>query len=135
MVPASSRGPAPHRSLESGRPEAAGAGAKPPLQALLQRWDAGLRTWCTSRPFPAAAELVFCPAPGRDKNIPAGLQSMNQAPQRRFAKGVQYKMETVIPGDWNTSKMALWHHLQGRPFMEEAVLSTQESKVPPGRPW
>ncbi|XP_053940471.1 rab-like protein 6 isoform X3 [Cuculus canorus] len=26
----------------------------------------------------------------RDKNIPAGLQSMNQALQRRFAKGVQY---------------------------------------------
>lgn len=29
----------------------------------------------------------------RDKNIPAGLQSMNQALQRRFAKGVQYNSE------------------------------------------
>lgn len=30
----------------------------------------------------------------RDKNIPAGLQSMNQALQRRFAKGVQYNSES-----------------------------------------
>lgn len=30
----------------------------------------------------------------RDKNIPAGLQSMNQTLQRRFAKGVQYNSES-----------------------------------------
>lgn len=29
----------------------------------------------------------------RDRNIPAGLQSMNQSLQRRFAKGVQYNSE------------------------------------------
>ncbi|XP_046949755.1 rab-like protein 6 isoform X3 [Lynx rufus] len=41
--------------------------------------------------FSALKKLVGSEqAPGRDKNIPAGLQSMNQALQRRFAKGVQY---------------------------------------------
>lgn len=44
--------------------------------------------------FSALKKLVGSePAPGRDKNIPAGLQSMNQALQRRFAKGVQYNSE------------------------------------------
>lgn len=77
------------------------------------------RTWCEVRFATAAAELAGQPrlqaslartssrnmfsalkklvgseqAPGRDKNIPAGLQSMNQALQRRFAKGVQYNSE------------------------------------------
>ncbi|XP_057275263.1 rab-like protein 6 isoform X3 [Pezoporus wallicus] len=41
--------------------------------------------------FSALKKLVGSEqAPVRDKNIPAGLQSMNQALQRRFAKGVQY---------------------------------------------
>uniref|UniRef100_A0A8C3I2J8 RAB, member RAS onco family like 6 n=1 Tax=Chrysemys picta bellii TaxID=8478 RepID=A0A8C3I2J8_CHRPI len=41
--------------------------------------------------FSALKKLVGSDqAPVRDKNIPAGLQSMNQALQRRFAKGVQY---------------------------------------------
>lgn len=31
----------------------------------------------------------------RDKNIPAGLQSMNQSLQRRFAKGVQYNSKCL----------------------------------------
>ncbi|XP_071430307.1 rab-like protein 6 isoform X2 [Pithys albifrons albifrons] len=35
----------------------------------------------------------------RDKNIPAGLQSMNQALQRRFAKGVQYNRKCKKRGD------------------------------------
>lgn len=44
--------------------------------------------------FSALKKLVGSePAPGREKNIPAGLQSMNQALQRRFAKGVQYNSE------------------------------------------
>lgn len=44
--------------------------------------------------FSALKKLVGSEqAPGRDKNIPAGLQSMNQALQRRFAKGVQYNSE------------------------------------------
>nr|XP_039317325.1 LOW QUALITY PROTEIN: rab-like protein 6 [Saimiri boliviensis boliviensis] len=79
--------------------------------------------------FSALKKLVGSEqAPGRDKNIPAGLQSMNQALQRRFAKGVQYNMKIVIRGDRNTGKTALWHRLQGRPFMEEYI-PTQEIQV------
>lgn len=45
--------------------------------------------------FSALKKLVGSEQPpGRDKNIPAGLQSMNQALQRRFAKGVQYNSES-----------------------------------------
>ena len=32
----------------------------------------------------------------RDRHIPAGLQSMNQSLQRRFAKGVQYNSEQFL---------------------------------------
>ncbi len=32
----------------------------------------------------------------RDRNIPAGLQSMNQSLQRRFAKGVQYNSKSFM---------------------------------------
>ncbi|XP_054980075.1 rab-like protein 6 isoform X2 [Sorex araneus] len=79
--------------------------------------------------FSALKKLVGSePAPGRDKHIPAGLQSMNQALQRRFAKGVQYNMKIVIRGDRNTGKTALWHRLQGQAFVEEYI-PTQEIRV------
>lgn len=79
--------------------------------------------------FSALKKLVGSePAPGREKNIPAGLQSMNQALQRRFAKGVQYNMKIVIRGDRNTGKTALWHRLQGKKFVEEYI-PTQEIQV------
>ncbi|XP_039080552.1 rab-like protein 6 [Hyaena hyaena] len=79
--------------------------------------------------FSALKKLVGSEqAPGRDKNIPAGLQSMNQALQRRFAKGVQYNMKIVIRGDRNTGKTALWQRLQGKQFVEEYI-PTQEIQV------
>uniref|UniRef100_A0A452G6W3 Rab-like protein 6 n=1 Tax=Capra hircus TaxID=9925 RepID=A0A452G6W3_CAPHI len=79
--------------------------------------------------FSALKKLVGSEqAPGRDRNIPAGLQSMNQALQRRFAKGVQYNMKIVIRGDRNTGKTALWHRLQGKKFVEEYI-PTQEIQV------
>ncbi|ELV13139.1 Putative GTP-binding protein Parf [Tupaia chinensis] len=79
--------------------------------------------------FSALKKLVGSEqAPGRDRHIPAGLQSMNQALQRRFAKGGQDSMKIVIRGDRNTGKTALWHRLQGRPFVEEYI-PTQEIQV------
>lgn len=96
-----------------------GAGAEPPQLSPRAALQAGVRppepgAWCDYRRAAAAAELagrtglgrgsrkMFSAlkklvgseqAPGRDRNIPAGLQSMNQALQRRFAKGVQYNSE------------------------------------------
>ncbi|XP_016137322.1 rab-like protein 6 isoform X5 [Sinocyclocheilus grahami] len=80
--------------------------------------------------FSALKKLVGSePAgPVKDKHIPAGLQSMNQSLQRRFAKGVQYNMKIVIRGDRNTGKSTLWHRLQGKKFQEEYI-PTQEIQV------
>ncbi|KAI5088136.1 rab-like protein 6 isoform X2 [Silurus meridionalis] len=48
--------------------------------------------------FSALKKLVGSETPiqQREKNIPAGLQSMNQSLQRRFAKGVQYNSECCV---------------------------------------
>ncbi|XP_055055148.2 rab-like protein 6 isoform X2 [Misgurnus anguillicaudatus] len=80
--------------------------------------------------FSALKKLVGSEPAGqvKDKIIPAGLQSMNQSLQRRFAKGVQYNMKIVIRGDRNTGKSTLWHRLQGKKFQEEYI-PTQEIQV------
>jgi GTPase SAR1 family protein len=61
-------------------------------------------------------------------SVPAGMQSVGQRLQKRFAKGIQYNMKIVLKGDRNTGKSCLLKRLQGAPFVEEYV-PTKEIQV------
>jgi hypothetical protein len=77
-----------------GKPGPAGHGAGCAVLLPLLSSQASPARTSSRNMFSALKKLVGSEqAPGRDKNIPAGLQSMNQALQRRFAKGVQYNSE------------------------------------------
>uniref|UniRef100_H3AH30 RAB, member RAS onco family like 6 n=1 Tax=Latimeria chalumnae TaxID=7897 RepID=H3AH30_LATCH len=65
--------------------------------------------------FSALKKLVGSDQPlVRDKNIPAGMQSMNQTLQRRFAKGVQYNRKTVWLGNRLNGAVCLLFRMKGQ---------------------
>ncbi|CAI8022879.1 Rab-like protein 6 [Geodia barretti] len=59
---------------------------------------------------------------------PAGIQSMDEALQKRFAKGIQFNMKIVLKGDRNTGKTCLFNRMGGKPF-QEAYIPTMEIQV------
>ncbi|XP_019634810.1 PREDICTED: rab-like protein 6 [Branchiostoma belcheri] len=78
--------------------------------------------------FSALKKLVGSEQGRGGVNMPPGMQSLNPALQRKFARGVQYNMKIVIKGDRNTGKTCLFHRLQGHKFVEE-YLPTHELQV------
>ncbi|XP_035694236.1 rab-like protein 6 [Branchiostoma floridae] len=78
--------------------------------------------------FSALKKLVGSEQGRGGANMPPGMQSLNPALQRKFARGVQYNMKIVIKGDRNTGKTCLFHRLQGHKFVEE-YLPTHELQV------
>ena len=57
-----------------------------------------------------------------------GINSMNAALQRKFARGVNYNMKLLLRGDRNTGKSCLFQRLQGGTFVE-AYVPSDEIKV------
>lgn len=58
----------------------------------------------------------------------AGVNTMNVALQRKFARGVNYNLKLILKGDRNTGKSCLLKRLQGGEFSEEYI-PTDEIQV------
>ena len=57
-----------------------------------------------------------------------GINSMNAALQRKFARGVHYNLKLLLRGDRNTGKSCLFKRLQVKWFWQEFSKKTQMSK-------
>ena len=64
-----------------------------------------LKSKLTSSPSPAANA-------GDKSNVDHGINSMNLALQRKFARGCNYNMKLLLRGDRNTGKSCLFKRLQ-----------------------
>ena len=69
------------------------------------------------------------PAPDKPQDhANQGINSMNAALQRKFARGVNYNLKLLLRGDRNTGKSCLFQRLQGGSFVE-AYVQSDEIKV------
>jgi len=66
------------------------------------------------------------PAPEKlNDHANQGINSMNAALQRKFARGVNYNMKLLLRGDRNTGKSCLFQRLQGGSFVDSYVPSDE----------
>ena len=76
-----------------------------------------LKSKLTSSPStPAIAEKAQTEA-----NSHHGINSMNAALQRKFAKGVHYNLKLLLRGDRNTGKSCLFKRLQVSTFIRKDI--------------
>ena len=68
------------------------------------------------------SKLSSAPSPPAPEKTPdnGGINSMNAALQRKFARGVNYNLKLLLRGDRNTGKSCLFQRLQGKDFSIES---------------
>ena len=75
------------------------------------------------------SKLSSAPSPPAPEKGPdhanQGINSMNAALQRKFARGVNYNLKLLLRGDRNTGKSCLFQRLQGGSFVESYVPSDE----------
>jgi len=73
------------------------------------------------------SKLSSAPSPPAPEKTPdhGGINSMNAALQRKFARGVNYNLKLLLRGDRNTGKSCLFQRLQGGSFVESYTPSDE----------